>query len=124
MLTHYGYLCTLDEEKASWTGEGTDGQGGCWNWENNSNCVDAINMIISKPTDVGGTRRWEDIVVKSAMRKVPVRIGKIEIFSKCISTWHLDVRQVFGLAGQPPDRENQYYFVTICSRHSPPVENP
>ena len=75
-------------------------------------------MIISKPTDVGGTWRWEDIVVKSAMRKVPVRIGKIEIFSKCISTWHLDVRQAFDLAGQPPDRD-QNHCVIIYSRDFP-----
>ena len=119
MLTHYGYLCTLDAEKSIMDRR----TGGCWNWENNFNCVDAIDMIISKPTDVGGTWRWEDIVVKSAMRKVPVRIGKIEIFSKCFSTWHRDVRQVFCQAGRPPDRDDQYHFVTICSHHSP-LENP
>ena len=68
-------------------------------------CVWQFLHVFSKPTDEGGARRWKDIVVEPAMGEVPVRIGSIEISKKCFhsSTWHLDVRQAFDLAGQPPD---------------------
>ena len=80
----------------------------------------AMFTCISKPADVGGARRWKDIVVEAAMGEVPVRIDSIETSKMFIhaSTWHLDVRQAFDLAGQPPDRD-QNYCVIIYSRDSP-----